>query len=201
MPRYEITKSLIESWYYVQNCWEGSEDSAYEDSIHKIGRFDTCEGFWRYFSHLTRPDRLSSSVSLQMFREDIRALWEDPVNRNGGSFLLKFSNKARSRTTQCWEKLLLNMIGEQLPSDITGAVVSSKANGGLVYVWHRTSSDEEIKENIVRGLAKALDLPDGTKIDYYAFDDINVTKTVKNSYQYVLEGPNIRKRTIHKQVA
>ena len=28
MPRYEITKSLIESWYYVQDCWEGGEEEA-----------------------------------------------------------------------------------------------------------------------------------------------------------------------------
>ena len=28
MPRYEITKSLIESWYYVQDCWEGGEEDA-----------------------------------------------------------------------------------------------------------------------------------------------------------------------------
>lgn len=30
MPRYEITKSLIESWYYVHECWEGCEDDAYD---------------------------------------------------------------------------------------------------------------------------------------------------------------------------
>ena len=28
MPRYEITKSLIESWYYVHDCWEGCEEDA-----------------------------------------------------------------------------------------------------------------------------------------------------------------------------
>ena len=28
MPRYKITKSLIESWYYVQDCWEGYEEDA-----------------------------------------------------------------------------------------------------------------------------------------------------------------------------
>ena len=28
MARYEITKSLIESWYYVQDCWEGGEEDA-----------------------------------------------------------------------------------------------------------------------------------------------------------------------------
>lgn len=33
MPRYEITKSLIESWYYVHDCWEGSEDDAYQSFL------------------------------------------------------------------------------------------------------------------------------------------------------------------------
>lgn len=196
---------LQTAWtFYFKDSSQQSDtqDSSYEDSIHRIGKFDTCEGFWRYFSHLTKPDKLNPTISLQMFREDIKALWEDPVNRNGGSFLLKFSHKSRNRTSQCWEKLLLNMIGEQLPSDITGAVVSSKQNAGLVYVWHQTARDEALKENIVRCIAKALDLPDGTKIDYYAFEEtINITNGVKNSYQYVLDGPNIKKRVIHKQVA
>ena len=30
MPRYEITKSLIETWYYVHDCWEGQEEDAME---------------------------------------------------------------------------------------------------------------------------------------------------------------------------
>lgn len=33
MPRYEITQTLISSWNYVYNCWEGSEDSAMESFL------------------------------------------------------------------------------------------------------------------------------------------------------------------------
>ena len=36
MPRYKITKSLIESWYYVHDCWEGGEDGAYEDFLRAL---------------------------------------------------------------------------------------------------------------------------------------------------------------------
>ena len=36
MPRYKITKSLIESWYYVQDCWEGCEEDAYNSFLHVL---------------------------------------------------------------------------------------------------------------------------------------------------------------------
>ncbi len=36
MPRYKITKSLIESWYYVQDCWEGQEESAMDSFLHAL---------------------------------------------------------------------------------------------------------------------------------------------------------------------
>ena len=36
MPRYKITKSLIESWYYVQDCWEGQEESAMDSFLHSL---------------------------------------------------------------------------------------------------------------------------------------------------------------------
>ena len=36
MPRYKITKSLIESWYYVQDCWEGQEEAAMDSFLHAL---------------------------------------------------------------------------------------------------------------------------------------------------------------------
>lgn len=36
MARYEITKSLIESWYYVHDCWEGQEEAAMESFLHTL---------------------------------------------------------------------------------------------------------------------------------------------------------------------
>lgn len=36
MPRYKITKSLIESWYYVHDCWEGCEDDAMESFLRAL---------------------------------------------------------------------------------------------------------------------------------------------------------------------
>ncbi len=36
MPRYKITKSLIESWHYVHDCWEGCEDDAMESFLRAL---------------------------------------------------------------------------------------------------------------------------------------------------------------------
>lgn len=38
MERYHMTKTLLESWQYTFDCFEGYEDSAHEDFLHTLNR-------------------------------------------------------------------------------------------------------------------------------------------------------------------
>ena len=150
------------TFYYFQRPPPGSPDMNYEESIHKIGKINTCEEFWAIYSHLIRPDKLPATIALHLFRNDSRAMWEDPENINGGSFLLRLP---KGQVKYLWEKLLLTMIGEQFPSDVNGAAVSTRPKADLLYVWHRTASNEDDRLEICRVLWKELNLPIKTKID------------------------------------
>jgi translation initiation factor 4E len=165
-------------------------DETYEELIHKIGKFQTCEEFWAIYSHLVRPDKLQHTVSLHMFRGDSRAMWEDAENRDGGSFLMRFQ---KGQIKYVWEKLLLHLIGEQFPTDVFGAVVSPRPKFDLIYLWHRKASNEQLRLDICSCLMDFLDLPVKTRIDYSPFDEI-MTNHEKNSFQYVIEteGPVLK---------
>jgi translation initiation factor 4E len=96
-------------------------------------------------------------------------MWEDPEHLQGGSFLIRLP---RARICKLWERLLLNLIGEQFPQDVTGAVVTCRTNVGLLYLWHSTATAEKLRMKIAKTLVKVLKLPNKTVIKYSALADL-----------------------------
>ncbi|KAG8084428.1 hypothetical protein GUJ93_ZPchr0010g9493 [Zizania palustris] len=78
------------------------EMDPYEDNIKKIIDFSTVESFWVCYCHLARPSSLPSPTDLHLFKEGIRPLWEDPANRNGGKWIIRFKKAVSGRF---WEDL------------------------------------------------------------------------------------------------
>ena len=163
---------LANSWtfYYFQRPPITAEENNYEESIHKIGKFSTCEEFWAIYSYLIRPKKLNPTLALHLFKNDSRAMWEDEENRNGGSFLLRFPKGQVINII--WEKLVLSLIGEQFPSDVNGVVVSTRSKYDIIHIWHKTTSDEAIKMEICRTIWRVLDLATNAQIDYSPFQTI-----------------------------
>ncbi|KAK8854447.1 hypothetical protein M9Y10_017009 [Tritrichomonas musculus] len=172
------------TFYYFQRPPPNSPDMNYEESIHKIGKVYSCEQFWSIYSHIIHPDKLPATIALHLFRGDSRAMWEDEENRNGGSFLIRLP---KGQVNYFWEKLLLSLIGEQFPPDVNGSAVSVRPKGDLLYIWHRTASDEDVRLEICRVLWKELNLPIKTKIDYSPFSDMLSSNQNKAQIQYILE--------------
>ncbi|RXG69680.1 Eukaryotic translation initiation factor 4E type 2 [Armadillidium vulgare] len=90
--------------------------------------FSSVEQFWAYYCHLTRPSDLTTHSDIHIFRDGIKPMWEDPANKNGGKWIVRFRKGLASR---CWENLLLAMVGEQfmVGEEICGAVISVRFQG------------------------------------------------------------------------
>lgn len=58
----------------------------YMDHLKMIGTFATAEDFWKYYQHMTRPDKLPEGTTFYCFAEGIKPMWEDPANVGGGRF-------------------------------------------------------------------------------------------------------------------
>lgn len=54
-----------------------ASQTAYEDSIKKVGGFASIESFWTIFTHLQPPSQLPPVTDILLFSSAVRPLWEE----------------------------------------------------------------------------------------------------------------------------
>lgn len=188
------------TFYYFARPKTSDKGDDYEENVHTIAKVSTVEQFWHYYSHILRPDQLEVGISLQLFRNDTKALWESPENKNGGSFLIKVY---KNMVNYLWEQLVIRLVGEHFPSDVVGISISIRNRVDLIYVWNQTASDEKLRLEICTKFQELLKLPQKTTIDYTPFSSIlQESWEKKQIIEYVLlpTGPVMRTRPKHYKV-
>ena len=181
------------------------DSSEYESQVKKIAEFDTIEDFWAIYQHMKKPDNCKQGIEIQMFKENIKPMWEDEFNKNGGKLSLKLN---KGYTTIIWEELILGIIGNILPKEISeginGIVFSSKKESNILQLWfkdyNKTYTNE--LEQCIRDL---LQMPNEAIIDIKKFfyeedfkknkDNYN-EKYDKNSY-YNHQNYNYKKKAYY----
>ena len=84
------------------------------------------------------PSKLIKHCMLFVMRNNVKPMWEDPANCNGGCFSFKVLNKV---VVDVWKELFSSMCGETLfktasiNKKVTGITVSPKRNFCVVKVW------------------------------------------------------------------
>ena len=86
----------------------------------------------------TTPDPLIKACMLFVMKDGISPMWEDPKNRNGGSFSYKVSNK---NVCEVWRELNYVLVGDTISSNssfvscVTGITISPKKNFCIIKIW------------------------------------------------------------------
>ena len=80
---------------------------------------------------------LIKKTMLFVMRENIKPMWEDIENQNGGGFSFKIHNK---NIEQVWKKLFFLLLGESLTNkvifeNINGISLSPKKSFCIVKIW------------------------------------------------------------------
>jgi len=146
----------------------------YDQSMMKLGSFDTVQQFWRYYSFMKRPSKVDEACDLMLFKSGIRPLWEDESNRDGGRWSIRVK---RHNTDRYWENAIMAMIGEQfmVGNEICGMQLSLRYPYDQLSVWHRNSGDKYVVKKIGESLRRILHLPQGQgsgpQMDYRAHND------------------------------
>jgi len=106
----------------------------------------------------TLPDALIKNCMLFMMKDGVNPMWEDPLNRNGGCFSYKISNKV---VCDVWKQLSYVTAGGTISNqssfvtNVTGITISPKKNFCIVKIWMSTCANQNpsIVTNDVRGLS------------------------------------------------
>lgn len=179
MSNILASKWSLHLFYKNQN---DNTNEQYENNVHLIGTFNTVQDFWSYYSHLKRPNELEIPSDYHLFREGVRAIWEDDVNVNGGKWMIRLK---KGLASYYWERLIIALIGEQFPVDVVGAVVSVRFQEDIISLWNKTGNDAEIRHEICCDLCSTLELPPDTKLEYKKHDEsVKDHSSFKNTVLY-----------------
>eukprot|EP01097_Dermamoeba_algensis_P004971 TRINITY_DN3168_c0_g1_i1.p1 TRINITY_DN3168_c0_g1~~TRINITY_DN3168_c0_g1_i1.p1 ORF type:complete len:229 (-),score=45.78 TRINITY_DN3168_c0_g1_i1:126-812(-) len=136
---------LENTWCFYHDKFLGPGQTAidYEASLQKLCTFNTIQGFWNCYNNLPEVEKLKAKSSFHLMKHDIRPIWEDPNNVEGGFWAIRVK---KEDTSHIWKELLLAAIGEQFSpvlapdDDICGATVSIRQYDNIVQVWNKNSA-------------------------------------------------------------
>lgn len=114
-------------WYY-----DNEKGKTWEACQHQIATFDTVEDFWSLYNHIKRPTEIKSGNDYSLFKNNIRPMWEDDQNKNGGRWVINLQKSFRNNDLDdLWLDVILCLIGEAFDysEDICGAVVNIRPRG------------------------------------------------------------------------
>jgi len=86
----------------------------------------------------TLPPVLVENCMLFIMKEGVKPIWEDPNNRNGGSFSYKVSNK---NVYKVWKDLTYVVVGGTISKQqpfvncVTGITISPKKSFCIIKIW------------------------------------------------------------------
>ncbi|KAG9017167.1 hypothetical protein FRB90_001519 [Tulasnella sp. 427] len=159
---------LRNTWvfWFRQQRGPSNKNVNYEEGIKRVTAFSSVESFWSLHTHLNSPSSLQPTTDYLLFHSGVRRpVWEDPLNANGGKWVLRLRKGLADRL---WEDLVIAIIGDQFDVEdgICGCVLSVRASEDILSVWNRDERDAEAKARIRDGIRKALNLPPATILEY-----------------------------------
>ena len=106
------------------------------NSYKNISKFTSVEDTIAITESL--PEALVKNCMLFVMKEGVMPTWEDPLNRNGGCFSYKISNK---HVCETWKELTYVLVGETISNNkpfvnaVTGITISPKKNFCIIKIW------------------------------------------------------------------
>jgi len=140
----------------------GFSAAEYEANLKKVYTVSTVESFWSVYHNIPPVTEIQMRYSYHLMKEERRPLWEEPYNREGGTWKIKC---AKSDTPQLWRELLLAAIGEQFVDHveagdcICGVSVSIRDRDDILQVWNvdRTKADKATVIGRIRDLCPEVE--------------------------------------------
>ncbi len=164
------SKKLSEKFVFWYHINEISADQEYESQIKKLAEFDTLEDFWAIFQYLKKPDDCKQAIEFQLFKNNIKPMWEDENNKNGGRIALKLRKEFSNLV---WEELVFAFIGgyfdKDIKDEINGLVINCKKDFNTLQIWIKSYSTE-VTSAIEKNIRDILSIPNEVALDIKPFN-------------------------------
>lgn len=132
---------LNSSWTFY---YHDPNDSNWKlDSYTKIYSFNTIQEFWALYNSI--PEMQIGTGMFFIMRDNIKPIWEDPKNINGGCWSYKISKKDAYKG---WVELSIALIGENIIKDtmsINGISISPKKGFCVIKIWNNKNILSDVK--------------------------------------------------------
>ena len=128
-------------WYHSTNNTDWSINSY--GVITTISEVDLCKTICE--NHLN--ENLLTSCMFFIMKDNIKPVWEDENNQNGGCFSFKLQNKIIHNS---WNTLIYKVLGETLFTDsdiqsyVNGLSISPKKYFCIIKIWMKTCEHIDI---------------------------------------------------------
>ena len=134
----------------------------WKDNMYKVYDIDSIETFWCIMHHMKPVSNLPYGSDYYLFRENIQPMWEHPLNKNGGIWVIS-SHKSRRHThlNEMWMEVLMFLVGEVMDKDsdeICGVSINIRGNFDKISVWTRDCTNHEANKRIGLQLKSMLKL-------------------------------------------
>ncbi|KAF5336001.1 hypothetical protein D9611_006325 [Ephemerocybe angulata] len=203
-PKVHPLRNTWVFWFRQQRS-PGNKVIDYEEGIKKISAFGSVESFWSLWTHLAPPSALQPTTDYLLFHSSIRRpVWEDPLNINGGKWIIRLRKGVADRL---WEDLVLAVVGDLFDDcrtatgngngeaegdstsseaggddmpEICGCTISVRQSEDIISLWNRVEADKQCRDKIRDTLRRVLNLPPSTIMEYKTNTD---SMTDKSSFR------------------
>ncbi|KAI6191256.1 EIF-4F 25 kDa subunit [Aphelenchoides bicaudatus] len=128
-------------FYFLSN----EKNLDWMERLSLICHLKSVEDFWSFIDRI-RPPSVMSQCDYSLFKHDIRPVWEEPENKQGGRLVFQLAKQDQQLLNELWLKLMLAMIGSyfgEVDDQICGAVCSSRQKGSKISLWTTDATKEE----------------------------------------------------------
>ena len=168
-PKFSFWVRISEEMINNQLTKTNINTNEYESQVKKLAEFNSIEEFWKIYQHIKKPDACRPGIDIQLFKNPIKPMWEDEYNKNGGRISLKLR---KDFSTIIWEEILLAIIGDILPKEISdeinGVLISVKKKYNGLQIWFK-NYNKKITLELERCIRDLIQIPQEVPLEIKQF--------------------------------
>ena len=168
-PKFSFWVRISEEMINNQLTKTNINTNEYESQVKKLAEFNSIEEFWKIYQHIKKPDACKPGIDIQLFKNPIKPMWEDEYNKNGGRISLKLR---KDFSTIIWEEILLAIIGDILPKEISdeinGVLISVKKKYNGLQIWFK-NYNKKITLELERCIRDLIQIPQEVPLEIKQF--------------------------------